>query len=90
MSLFEVIMLVCFGSGWPVSIVKALRTKQVSGKSPVFMAIICLGYVSGVIHKMLYARDWVVALYVLNIILIATDLYLYRRYLPSKQQRVPK
>jgi len=76
-----------FCSGWPVSIVKAFRTKQVSGKSPVFMAIICLGYVSGVIHKTLYARDWVIALYVLNIVLIATDLFLYRRYLPAKQRR---
>lgn len=90
MSPFEVIMLVCFGSGWPVSIVKALRTKQVSGKSPVFMAIICLGYVSGVIHKTLYARDWVIALYVINIILIATDLFLYRRYLPSRQKITSK
>jgi len=86
MSPFEVVMLVCFGSGWPVSIIKALRTKQVSGKSPVFMVIICLGYVSGVIHKTLYARDWVIALYVLNIVLITTDLFLYRRYRPAKRQ----
>jgi len=87
MSPFEVIMLVCFGSGWPFSIAKALRTKQVSGKSPVFMVIISLGYVSGVVHKALYAYDWVIALYVLNIVLIATDLFLYHRYLPEKQQR---
>ena len=80
MSPFEVVMLICFGSGWPFSIVKAIRTKQASGKSPWFMAIICLGYLSGVIHKTLYARDWVIALYVLNIVLIATDLFLYHRY----------
>ena len=87
MSPFEVIMLVCFGSGWPFSIGKALRTKQVSGKSPWFMAIICLGYLSGVIHKTLYARDWVVALYGLNMVLIATDLFLYHRYKSSKPHR---
>ena len=90
MSLFEVIMLICFGFSWPVSIVKAVRTKEVAGKSPWFMAIICLGYLSGVIHKTLYARDWVITLYVLNILLIGTDLFLYYRYLPSKPRRVGK
>jgi len=86
MSPFEVIMLVCFGFGWPFSIAKALCTKQVSGKSPVFMVIISLGYVSGVVHKALYAYDWVIALYILNILLISTDLFLYRRYRPEKRQ----
>jgi len=80
MSPFEVIMLVCFASGWPFSIVKAIRTKRAAGKSPWFMAIICLGYLSGVIHKTLYARDWVIALYALNMVLISTDLFLYNRY----------
>jgi hypothetical protein len=84
MSPFEVIMLICFGSGWPFSIVKAVRTKQASGKSPWFMAIICLGYLSGITHKVLYARDWVIALYALNVVLIATDLFLYHRYTLSR------
>ncbi|MFC2106554.1 hypothetical protein ACFLS5_00305 [Candidatus Bipolaricaulota bacterium] len=84
MSPYEVAMLICFGSAWPFSIVKAIRTKHASGKSPVFMAIICLGYLSGIFHKLLYARDWVVALYALNMVLIAIDLSLYFRYRPSK------
>ena len=44
MSIFEAIMLICFGAGWPISVAKALRTKVVSGKSPLFMAnglIVC-------------------------------------------------
>ena len=57
MSPFEVVMPICFGSGWPFSIVRAIRTKQASDKSPWFMTIICLGCLSGVIHKALYARD---------------------------------
>ncbi|MBU1050555.1 hypothetical protein KKG90_11105 [Candidatus Bipolaricaulota bacterium] len=80
MSFFEIVMLVCFGSAWPFSIAKALRTKRVSGKSPGFMIIICIGYLSGITHKMLYARDWVIVLYALNIILVSIDLYLYFRY----------
>lgn len=83
MSPFEVIMLVCFGAAWPFSIAKAIRTKRVSGKSAGFMTIICLGYLSGVIHKVLYAHDWVILLYVVNMVLIAIDLSLYFKYKPS-------
>ena len=46
MSFFEATMLICFGISWPVSIAKALRTKVVAGKSPLFMAIVCLDYLS--------------------------------------------
>lgn len=35
-SIFEIVMLLCFAASWPFSIVKALRTKVVIGKSPVF------------------------------------------------------
>jgi hypothetical protein len=79
-SLFEVIMLVCFASGWPFSIAKTIRTKRAGDKSAWFMTIVCLGYLSGIIHKLVYDRDWVIALYALNILLIATDLYLYHHY----------
>ncbi len=83
MSPFQVVMLVCFGSAWPFSIIKAIRTKHSSGKNPVFMAIICVGYLSGIFHKIVYASDWVVVLYGLNMGLIAIDLSLYFRYRPS-------
>ena len=86
MSPFEIIMLICFASGWPFSIAKALRTKHVSGKSPGFMAVICLGYLAGVIHKIFYARDWVIVLYVLNMVLIAIDLFLYFKYRSPKDE----
>ena len=80
MSIFEAIMLICFGVSWPVSIAKALRTKVVSGKSPLFMAIVCLGYLSGVIHKTVYSFDWIIVLYALNFVLVAVDLFLYFLY----------
>ena len=86
MSPFEIGMLICFASGWPFSIAKALRTKRVSGKSPGFMAVICLGYLAGVIHKIFYARDWVIVLYVLNMVLIAIDLFLYFKYRSPKDE----
>jgi hypothetical protein len=77
--------LICFGASWPVSIAKSLRTKIVEGKSPLFMAIVCLGYCSGTVHKLLYSRDWIVGLYVLNLIMVAADLWLYYRYLPRRR-----
>ena len=85
MSVFEAVMLICFGISWPVSIAKSLRTKVVSGKSPLFMAIVCLGYVCGVAHKVLYSFDWITALYAMNMILVAVDLLLYFRYLPRSE-----
>lgn len=80
MSVFEAIMLLCFGISWPISIAKSLRTKVVAGKSPLFMAILCVGYANGIAHKLVYAFDWLVGLYALNLVLVATDLALYYRY----------
>jgi hypothetical protein len=77
MSIFEIGMLICFGVSWPVSIFKTVRTKQVAGKSPVFLIIICIGYVLGIIHKLLFSHDWVIFLYGLNLALVALDCVLY-------------
>lgn len=88
MSISEIVMLVCFGISWPVSIAKSLRTKIVAGKSPVFMSLIALGYLAGIIHKYYFDRNWVMALYVINLILVLVDLVLYFRYLPRDKVSV--
>lgn len=80
MSIFEALMLIFFGISWPISIVKALRTKMVAGKSPAFMGIVILGYACGIIHKLLYLRDWVIFLYEINMIMVIIDMSLYFRY----------
>jgi hypothetical protein len=80
LSIFEVLMLVCFGLSWPISIAKALRTKKVSGKSPLFMSIVIAGYASGILHKIFYSFDWVIWLYCVNMVLVAIDMSLYFRY----------
>ena len=79
-SFLEAIMLICWGASWPVSIIKALRTKTVHGKSPLFMLLIAIGYVSAISHKVLYSRDCLVLIYLFNLSMILTDLYLYTRY----------
>ena len=86
MSVFEIIMLVCFGLSWPVSIAKSIRTKVVAGKSPLFMAIVIAGYASGIIHKVIYSYDWVIALYAANLLLVGIDMAVYFYY--SRPARV--
>lgn len=77
MSIFELIMLVCFGLAWPVNIYKTLTTESVEGKSVGFMYVIVIGYISGIIHKFLYSRDFVLVLYVINLIMVSADIILY-------------
>lgn len=77
-SIWEILMLLSFAASWPVSIVKALRTKIVIGKSPIFMSIIIFGYVMGIIHKVVNCPgDAVVWLYVFNMLIVSFDLFLY-------------
>jgi hypothetical protein len=77
MSIFEVLMLLCFGLSWPLSIMKTIRTKEVAGKSPVFLIIVALGYMSGIIHKVFFSFDWVIVLYILNCLMVLLDCVLY-------------
>lgn len=85
-SVFEILMLLCFACSWPFSIVKALRTKVVLGKSPVFMSIIILGYVFGILHKVFYNYDWVVYLYLFNLLIVSFDLFLYFKYIGQNRR----
>ena len=83
MSVFEVIMLVCFGAAWPFSIYRSYRSKSNSGKSIVFLVIILIGYLAGLMHKVLFNFDLVIILYGINAVMVSTDILLYirnRRY----------
>jgi len=78
-SVFEMIMLLCFGAAWPVSIYKSYTSRKNSGKSVAFLYIIVIGYIAGIIHKLLYSRDAVIFLYLLNVLMVSTDIALYYR-----------
>jgi len=80
MSVFEAIMLVCFGASWPFSVYKSWKTKNVEGKSGIFLVLVLLGYLAGITHKIVYNLDIVLALYVLNALLVASDVSLWIRY----------
>lgn len=86
MSIFEGLMLLCFGLAWPVSIVKALKSKTAKGRTPIFQIVLLLGYLSGITHKILYSMDIVLLLYCLNFAMVAVDTAImlhYRKREPS-------
>ena len=85
-SIWEVLMLLCFACSWPISIIKSLKTKVVVGKSPLFMAIILIGYICGFTHKVLHNNDIVTYLYAFNFLIISIDLILYFFYIGKNKR----
>ncbi|MBF0457891.1 MAG: hypothetical protein HQK99_08360 [Nitrospirae bacterium] len=79
MSIFEMTMLVCFGSAWPFSIYKTYKSGKNEGKSICFLFIVLLGYLSGITHKFLYCFDAVIYLYIMNCLMVIIDILLYFR-----------
>ena len=76
MSVFEAIMLLCFGASWPFAVAKTFKTKIVKGKSRLFLILVIIGYISGMVNKILNSMDIVFWLYVINTLLVSTDLVL--------------
>ncbi len=79
MSVFEIVMLLCFASAWPFSIRKSYVSKQNTGKSIVFLYIVLAGYVAGMLHKVFYDMDGVFYLYLFNFCLVFVDVAIYYR-----------
>ena len=78
MQIFEIIMLICFGMSWPISVYKSIRSKSTKGKSVVFIIAIMIGYISGIIGKIVnHQLNYVVILYLINLIVVSIDLALY-------------
>ncbi|MBI4682664.1 MAG: hypothetical protein HY757_06140 [Nitrospirae bacterium] len=79
MSIFEIAMLFCFGFAWPFSIYKSYKSGTNNGKSVVFLYIVLLGYLAGIMHKIMYSFDLVIVLYVTNGLMVLIDILLYCR-----------
>ena len=79
MSIFEALMLLSFGAAWPAQIYKSYTSRKTSGKSVTFLYIVLFGYMSGIVNKILYSRDIVMVLYIINIIMVSIDICLYYR-----------
>ena len=87
MGIFEFLMLCCFGFSWPFSIAKSLKSRSAKGKSLGFMLLVEVGYVFGIIHKVLYSYNWVIWAYVSLFLLVGVDIVLYFRNAALDRQR---
>jgi len=81
MSIFEIVMLVCFGASWPLAIYKTVKAKNPVGKSVPFLYLVLIGYISGCIHKIYFSFDKVLWLYALNAVMVLIDLILTHYYI---------
>lgn len=85
--ILETVMIVSFGASWPFNVIRSYKARTAKGKSLSFLCLILFGYAAGIIGKLLrpdltawLAESWyVLFFYVLNFIMVATDLVLYFR-----------
>lgn len=78
MPIFECIMLVCFGLSWPISVYKSIRSKSTQGKSLLFIIAIIIGYISGIVGKIVNAQlNYVLIIYCFNLVVVVLDLALF-------------
>ena len=74
----EMIMLICFGLSWPISVYKSLTSHSTQGKSIVFMVAIVIGYLSGIAGKLVGGQiNYVLILYCLNLTVVSFDMVLF-------------
>ena len=81
----EGLMLVCFGTAWPVANLRMLRRRRPEGKGPIFTAIVLTGYLAGALAKLLPAASGapivpVFWLYVVNACSVALNLALQQYF----------
>ena len=77
-TVLEMIMVICFGLSWPINIAKSLRSRTAKGKSPLFLIFIMIGYVAGILGKIItHSITYVLGFYVLNLVMVGFDLVLY-------------
>lgn len=87
--IFEFAMLICFGLSWPISVWKSLKSRSTEGKSPVFMIAIIIGYISGIIGKLIGGQTgYVLIIYCFNLAVVSFDLCLY--FINRHSHRHPK
>ncbi|MBE5770591.1 MAG: hypothetical protein IJE17_02555 [Clostridia bacterium] len=86
--ILEALMVISFGCSWPMNIIKSLRAKTTKGKSLMFLLLIEFGYVCGIISKLVSGNiTYVFIFYVLNLLMVGTDIALYFRNLRLDKQR---
>lgn len=85
--ILEIIMIISFGISWPVNVYKSFKAKTTKGKSLLFLLMIFIGYIAGILSKLLnesymksFNNNWYVLIfYFINTTMVLIDLLLYIR-----------
>ena len=85
--ILEIIMIVCFGISWPINVYKSFKTRTTKGKSLLFLLMIFIGYIAGIVSKLLneaymdsFNNNWYVLIfYFINTTMVLIDTLLYIR-----------
>lgn len=89
--LFEILMLLCFAVSWPFNILKSYRVRTAVGKSIMFETLVEIGYVCGMVNKIVIDDvNYVFAFYLLDFGLVAADMLLWARNKRLDAARVSK
>jgi len=78
--IFEALMLICFAASWPFNLLKAYRARTAAGTSVIFMVIILIGYICGILNKIVNDDiDYVMAFYIVDLLLVLFGVLIYFR-----------
>ena len=79
-SIFESIMLICFGLSWPLNVIKAYKAKTAKGTSLPFILLIITGYIAGITAKVITGQiNYVLIVYLLNLAIVSMNVVVYFR-----------
>lgn len=79
-SVFETIMLVCFGLSWPINVIKAYNAETAKATSLPFILLIFTGYIAGIIAKIVSNQiNYVFVVYLINIAIVILNIVVYFR-----------
>lgn len=77
---FEMCFLLCFAAAWPANIIKSLKSRTAKGKSVAFEWLVIAGYLFGIVAKLIDDHlSYVIIFYVVNTLMVSTDVFLYYR-----------
>ena len=79
-SIFESIMLICFGLSWPLNVIKAYKARTAKGTSLPFILLIITGYIAGITAKLVAGQvNYVLIVYLLNLAIVSVNVLVYFR-----------
>ena len=79
-SIFESVMLICFGLSWPLNVIKAYKARTAKGPSLPFILLIIIGYVAGITAKVITGQiNYVLIVYLLNLLIVSLNIVVYIR-----------